>query len=217
MDSALTRFGAVFRIDPALIMEYYARKRNVLFSVMQASYQPNLPVCVFVESLLTKDGIHVDSSTSAAVRAMSPRTSCDGSSSVDSNYPMLASEYNLIRPIRDKEGYSDSTGTLWEAVCLSTKEPVAIKVVDHSVWKHMGKMPQQIIKVVGIGIVVVVIDDFPAETTKGENGQDCAFSASIRRQQLLYVVCDASVSTQRIRVHTSISRVRRNLKTAKTD
>lgn len=180
MESALSRFASVYRIDAALLLEYYARKRNVLFSVAQMCYSHTSSVCVFIDGLLRRDGIYMDASGGAlpAATLVSPRGSngsgggggggtsghvADRSSlggggdappplnrsstSSGAAYPMLASEYNLVRPIRDKEGYSDSSGTLWEAMCLATNEMVAIKIVDSAVWKKMGKMPQQIIKV----------------------------------------------------------------------
>ncbi len=77
-----------------------------------------------------------------------------------------ASEYNLIRPIRGAGQYSDSSGALWEvkknggrklgrfclilyfgkSLCLTSKEKLAIKVVDSSNWKRLGSVAQKIIK-----------------------------------------------------------------------
>jgi serine/threonine protein kinase len=130
-----------------LYKEYYARKRNVLFSVVQASFNPNSSVCAFITSLLRRDGILLVPPVSSSL-LLSPRASAEMSSASASGvrYPISASEYNLIRPFRDSEGYSDSSGTLWEAMCLANNEMVAIKVVDNAVWKRMGKMPQQLIK-----------------------------------------------------------------------
>jgi hypothetical protein len=35
METALSRFQVVYKIDPLAVEEYYARKRNVLFSLVQ--------------------------------------------------------------------------------------------------------------------------------------------------------------------------------------
>lgn len=149
MEVAFSRFVIVYGVDPVLLEEYYSRKRNVLFSVVQECHEFQSPLIQFIVNLLRRDGIEVEAGGIGEL--VSPRhsgllTRDSGVVEVVSLYPAQAAGYNLIHPIRDKEGYSDSSGTLWQAMCLATKELVAIKVVDSSNWKKMGKMPSEVIK-----------------------------------------------------------------------
>ena len=141
MNLALSRFVHLHQKDPSLITEYYSRKRNVIFSIAQgcSSNSKNAAVLKVIVELFKNDNISVQN-----VMDESPVLSRDSNGS--SHYPISTEEYNLIHPIRDKEGYTDSSGTLWEARCLSTQEIVAIKVVDSSTWKRIGRMPDQIVK-----------------------------------------------------------------------
>jgi hypothetical protein len=142
METALSRFQVVYKLDPLAVEEYYARKRNVLFSlVQQDSRDPARAIVIqYIVSMLNRDGIQVESGWTGT------RSSAAGSGSPEiSRYPTRAAEYNLIRPIRD-EGYSDSSGTLWQAMCLTTKEVVGIKIVDSSSWKRLGTLAQKIVK-----------------------------------------------------------------------
>ncbi len=143
VEMALSRFQAVYKLDPLALEEYYKRKRNVLFSVVQQDCRDpsRLIVIQYIISMLNRDGLQVESGW------LGNRASIDALSKMESSqYPTSAAEYNLIRPVRDKDGYTDSSGTLWQAMCLSTKEIVGIKIVDSSSWKRLGNLAHKIIK-----------------------------------------------------------------------